>query len=134
MIKQVKRRERADAGKRKTIIDYTAYGIFLRKPRRRGDGGATKREKESNMKIELPCEIGDAAYYIDSIKRKVVKSTVKAISVNITKTGIIARVLFDGEITSKTFGRNAFLTRTETNKSLTKYKAKWQRSERLDKE
>lgn len=86
------------------------------------------------MRIELPCKIGDAAYYIDSMKGKVVKSTVKAISVNVTKSGIIARVLFDGEITSKTFGRNAFLTRAETDKSLTKYKEKWQRSERLDKE
>lgn len=99
-----------------------------------GTAARQRESKVSNMKIELPCEIGDAAYYIDSMKGKVVKSTVKAISVNITKAGIIARVLFDGEITSKTFGRNAFLTRAETDKSLTKYKAKWQRSERLDKE
>ena len=86
------------------------------------------------MKVELPCEIGDTAYYIDVLDEKVVKSNVIGISIAITTTHIRTRVAFQGDGTYKELGKNAFLTSKEAEREFIKAKKRWRRSEQIDKE
>lgn len=85
------------------------------------------------MKVELPCEIGDTAYYIDYFAKKVVKSRVKGVSISITPTRIRTRVLFfQGDGISKELGKEAFLTSEEAERGFVEAKERWRRSEQTD--
>lgn len=87
------------------------------------------------MKVELPCEIGDTAYYIDVLDEKVVKSRVKEVSISITPTHIRTRVLFfQGDGISKVLGIDAFLTSEEAERELIEAKKMWRINEQIDKE
>lgn len=86
------------------------------------------------MKVELPCEIGDTAYYFDVLDEKIVKSKVIGVSIYITTTRIRTRVLFQGDGMSKELGKNAFLKSKEAEREFIKAKKRWRRSEQIDKE
>lgn len=86
------------------------------------------------MKVELPCEIGDTAYYIDALDEKIVKSKVTGVSIYITTTRIRTRVLFQGDGMSKEFGKNAFLTSEEAERELIEAKKMWRINGQIDKE